>query len=183
MEVKEFVHARVTNPPSCSSVCKSNVSSLRSGDVGRLISVQGTVIRAGLIKMLESERFGRPLLPAIIAALSKDAYLMATRSLDIFFLFHRMYECAKCKHAFKVFADTSMQNSILIPPTSCRKLSTLIRMAITRNISGSGFRMILAVIWWARQPKTCSMFPKGSLCFKLVQLRRGRTPAKLLSSM
>jgi hypothetical protein len=33
-----------------------------------------------------------------------------------------MYECAKCKHTFKVFADTSMQNSILTPPTSCREL-------------------------------------------------------------
>jgi DNA helicase MCM9 len=44
------------------------------------------VIRAGLIKMLESER---------------------------------VYECAKCKHTFKVFSDTSMQQCTLTPPTSC----------------------------------------------------------------
>ena len=48
--------------------------------------MQGTVIRAGLIKMLESER---------------------------------VYECAKCKHSFKVFSDTSMQQCTLTPPTSC----------------------------------------------------------------
>eukprot|EP00281_Chroomonas_sp_CCMP1168_P034821 CAMPEP_0206243994 /NCGR_PEP_ID=MMETSP0047_2-20121206/17908_1 /ASSEMBLY_ACC=CAM_ASM_000192 /TAXON_ID=195065 /ORGANISM="Chroomonas mesostigmatica_cf, Strain CCMP1168" /LENGTH=655 /DNA_ID=CAMNT_0053669159 /DNA_START=13 /DNA_END=1977 /DNA_ORIENTATION=+ len=86
MDIKDFVHARLTNPPGCGSVRKANVSSLRSNDVGRLISVAGTVIRAGLIKMLEAER---------------------------------TYECAKCKHEFKVFADTSMQQNMLNPPTSC----------------------------------------------------------------
>ena len=43
-------------PPLCESVCKRNVSSIRSSDVGVIIQVRGTVIRTGQIKMLESER-------------------------------------------------------------------------------------------------------------------------------
>lgn len=56
MSRKRFIHPRLVRPPLCESVCKRNVSSIRSSDVGIIIQVRGTVIRTGQIKMLESER-------------------------------------------------------------------------------------------------------------------------------
>lgn len=56
MSRKKFIHPRLVRPPLCESVCKRNVSSIRSSDVGVIIQVRGTVIRTGQIKMLESER-------------------------------------------------------------------------------------------------------------------------------
>lgn len=86
MILKPCVFPRLVVPPTCESVCKPNVSSIRSSDVGSLVSVRGTVIRTGLIKMLESQR---------------------------------EYECSKCKHTFKVFADLHQQNSSLAAPSAC----------------------------------------------------------------
>jgi len=56
MSRKKFIHPRLVRPPLCDSVCKPNVSAIRSSDVGIIIQVRGTVIRTGQIKMLESER-------------------------------------------------------------------------------------------------------------------------------
>lgn len=56
MTRKKFIHPRLVRPPLCDSVCKPNVSAIRSSDVGIVIQVRGTVIRTGQIKMLESER-------------------------------------------------------------------------------------------------------------------------------
>jgi DNA helicase MCM9 len=56
MTRKKFIHPRLVRPPLCDSVCKRNVSAIRSSDVGIVIQVRGTVIRTGQIKMLESER-------------------------------------------------------------------------------------------------------------------------------
>ena len=56
MSPKKYIHPRLVRPPLCESVCKPNVSSIRSSDVGLIIQVRGTVIRTGQIKMLESER-------------------------------------------------------------------------------------------------------------------------------
>jgi len=56
MVVKPNVHIRLRDLPSCSEILKANVSAIRSRDVNHLIQVQGTVTRAGVVKMLESER-------------------------------------------------------------------------------------------------------------------------------
>ncbi|EKX47552.1 minichromosome maintenance protein 9 [Guillardia theta CCMP2712] len=56
MCIKKYIHPRLVVPPLCESVCKVNVSSIRSSDVGGVVSIRGTVVRAGTIKMLESER-------------------------------------------------------------------------------------------------------------------------------
>jgi len=56
MSRKKFIHPRLVRPPLCNSICKPNVSSVRSSDVGVVIQVRGTVIRTGQIKMLEAER-------------------------------------------------------------------------------------------------------------------------------
>lgn len=56
MFFKKTVRARVTNLPKCTEITKKSVSALRSSDINRLVSVSGTVIRTGAIKMLEYER-------------------------------------------------------------------------------------------------------------------------------
>jgi len=56
MTRKKYIHPRLVRPPLCDSICKPNVSAIRSSDVGIIIQVRGTVIRTGQIKMLESER-------------------------------------------------------------------------------------------------------------------------------
>jgi len=56
MFAKELLHVRLVVPPTCDSVCKRNISSIRSRDVGGIVSVRGTVTRTGAVKMLEAER-------------------------------------------------------------------------------------------------------------------------------
>lgn len=50
---KPLVHARVIRLPKCPKHFKANVSAVRSRDVGNLVSLPGTVIRTGTVKMLE----------------------------------------------------------------------------------------------------------------------------------
>ena len=45
--------------PQCGELWKPTVSSIRSADLNRLLSVKGTVIRTGQVKMLHSERMYR----------------------------------------------------------------------------------------------------------------------------
>eukprot|EP00276_Gloeochaete_wittrockiana_P008684 CAMPEP_0184650148 /NCGR_PEP_ID=MMETSP0308-20130426/7671_1 /TAXON_ID=38269 /ORGANISM="Gloeochaete witrockiana, Strain SAG 46.84" /LENGTH=1584 /DNA_ID=CAMNT_0027083485 /DNA_START=135 /DNA_END=4886 /DNA_ORIENTATION=+ len=54
--VKSNVHLRLNNLPQCSELFRPTVSSFRSADVGKFVSVQGTVIRTGQTKLLEWRR-------------------------------------------------------------------------------------------------------------------------------
>ena len=54
--LQDLVHARPRNLPQCGELWKPTVSSIRSADLNRLLSVKGTVIRTGQVKMLHSER-------------------------------------------------------------------------------------------------------------------------------
>lgn len=56
MTVKPSVHARLHHLPCCTEFCKPTVSSIRADDINRLISVSGTVVRTGQIKMLQARR-------------------------------------------------------------------------------------------------------------------------------
>lgn len=53
-----------------------------------------------------------------------------------------MYECAKCKHNFKVFADTSMQSNTLTPPTSCRENCRRMTVTSTRTCRKHVFQSV-----------------------------------------
>ena len=53
---KESCHLRLHRLPFCPELRKATVSMLRSSDLSRLISVSGTVIRTGLIKLLHTRR-------------------------------------------------------------------------------------------------------------------------------
>ncbi|EFC43100.1 predicted protein, partial [Naegleria gruberi] len=55
-KLKTFVHVRLHTLPQCSEVTKTSVRSVRSCDANRLISVSGTVIKTGPIKMLEYKK-------------------------------------------------------------------------------------------------------------------------------
>src|SRR3989338_5568317 len=55
-KLKTFVHVRLHTLPQCSDVTKTSVRSVRSCDANRLISVSGTVIKTGPIKMLEYKK-------------------------------------------------------------------------------------------------------------------------------
>lgn len=54
--VKPYVHARVCHLPITESYTKQNVSGLRTGHVGSLISVLGTVTRTGSVMLREVNR-------------------------------------------------------------------------------------------------------------------------------
>lgn len=56
MIFKPFCHARLHNLPMCSEIAKPTVSSIRSNDINHFISVPGTVIRTGAVKMLQAEK-------------------------------------------------------------------------------------------------------------------------------
>lgn len=56
MIYKPNCHIRLTDLPMCSQVTKHSVSSIRSADVNKFISVPGTVIKTGAVKMLEYEK-------------------------------------------------------------------------------------------------------------------------------
>jgi DNA helicase MCM9 len=53
---KPYINARLFNLPLCSERTKNTVSSIRSKDVSSFISVPGTVVKTGAIKMLEFEK-------------------------------------------------------------------------------------------------------------------------------
>ena len=77
-----FAPHRLFNLPLGPETCKSNISAIRSTDVNRYLCLSGTVIRTGVVKMLEAER---------------------------------EYECAKCKHRFRVFSQIENGNTITLP--------------------------------------------------------------------
>ena len=56
MSLKPLCHTRLTALPTCPSVYRPRISSIRNRDVGRFVAVVGTVIRTGLVKVLESQR-------------------------------------------------------------------------------------------------------------------------------
>ncbi|KAL9651296.1 hypothetical protein ABK040_001249 [Willaertia magna] len=56
LKLKTLIHIRLHSLPQCSEVTKSSVSSIRSCDTNRLISVSGTVIKTGPVKMLEYKK-------------------------------------------------------------------------------------------------------------------------------
>lgn len=56
MSFKPYCHVRIANLPTAPEMCKPNVSAIRADDAGCFLQVSGTVIRSGMVKMLESER-------------------------------------------------------------------------------------------------------------------------------
>lgn len=56
LSVKDSVTIRFTHLPAFSEFCKPSISSLRADDVGGLIQLSGTIIRTGMVKMLEYQR-------------------------------------------------------------------------------------------------------------------------------
>ena len=56
MTVKESCHVRMHSLPKCPEMCKPTVTSIRASDINRLISVSGTVIRTGSMKMIHQRR-------------------------------------------------------------------------------------------------------------------------------
>ena len=56
MSVKHSAHARPHHLPRCRELWKETVSSIRATNINSLLSVSGTVIRTGQIKMLQSKR-------------------------------------------------------------------------------------------------------------------------------
>lgn len=50
--VKENVHVRLGQVPLAPELQKPTISSVRNGDVGRLLSIRGTVIKTGIVKTL-----------------------------------------------------------------------------------------------------------------------------------
>lgn len=53
---KPLVHVRISNLPQCAEVTKPTISGLRSGDIGRLVVLTGTVTRTGSVMVREKER-------------------------------------------------------------------------------------------------------------------------------
>jgi DNA replicative helicase MCM subunit Mcm2 (Cdc46/Mcm family) len=54
--VKRNAHVRMEGLPRTVDLCKPNISSIRNTDSGRMIQIQGTVVRSGMLKMLEVSR-------------------------------------------------------------------------------------------------------------------------------
>lgn len=54
--VKESCHLRLHHLPCSRELCKPTVTSIRASDINRLLSVSGTVIRTGVVKLLHSRR-------------------------------------------------------------------------------------------------------------------------------
>ena len=54
--VKASCHLRLHHLPACRELCKPTVTSIRAADINGLLSVSGTVIRTGVIKLLHSRR-------------------------------------------------------------------------------------------------------------------------------
>jgi DNA helicase MCM9 len=56
LSYKSNLHIRLHSLPLCQETSKTSVSSIRSSDINKFISVAGTVIKTGPIKMLEYEK-------------------------------------------------------------------------------------------------------------------------------
>ncbi|CAM9780826.1 unnamed protein product [Chrysoparadoxa australica] len=54
--VKKHTHVRIVDLNPLSELCKPNISSIRNTDLGKIIRVQGTVIRTAAIKLLENSK-------------------------------------------------------------------------------------------------------------------------------
>lgn len=54
--IKQSCHLRLHHLPCCRELCKPTVTSIRATDINRLLSVSGTVIRTGQVKMVHSRR-------------------------------------------------------------------------------------------------------------------------------
>eukprot|EP00957_Ditylum_brightwellii_P198179 15100581-Ditylum_brightwellii.AAC.1 len=50
------VHARLVHLPPHMSCCRPSLSSIVASDVGKIIQISGTVVRAGAVQMYESTR-------------------------------------------------------------------------------------------------------------------------------
>lgn len=53
---KHNAHIRIKHVPMCGEYTKQSVSEIRAADKHKLISVSGTVIRTGSVKLLEYEK-------------------------------------------------------------------------------------------------------------------------------
>jgi len=50
---KPYLHARLVGLPSCPEFIRPNISAIRSNDVGKLLTLHGTIIRTGGVRILE----------------------------------------------------------------------------------------------------------------------------------
>lgn len=90
----------------------------RSADVGKLISMKGTIIRTGMVKMLETSKdeilfcslifFSPTPLFTSISPINPKTKTTAGK----------MYECSKCSHSFYVESEHEQFNNIP-KPTKC----------------------------------------------------------------
>jgi DNA helicase MCM9 len=56
MAFKPHIHSRIIHLPRTSEIIRETVSSILSRDVGHVVQVPGTVVRTGMLKMLEHSR-------------------------------------------------------------------------------------------------------------------------------
>ena len=61
--IKESCHLRLHRLPKCPELCKPTVTSIRAADINRLLSVSGTIIRTGTMKMIHQRRQCAPTCP------------------------------------------------------------------------------------------------------------------------
>lgn len=83
------VHARLIHLPPHSTNCKPSLSSLSTCDVGKILQLSGTVVRASKIQMYESQRS------------------------------YKCCERKGCGTSFTVNADLQQWNNALVPPSRC----------------------------------------------------------------
>jgi len=83
------VHPRLVHLPPHSSCCKPSLSSINAEDMGRIVQLTGTVVRASPVRMYESSR----------------TYACVTKG--------------GCKGTFSVAADLMQSNNSLPTPTCC----------------------------------------------------------------
>lgn len=55
LTVKKNVHIRLSNVPHSNPFFEGHISQIRSVDVGKLMTVKGTVVRSSNVKMMESQ--------------------------------------------------------------------------------------------------------------------------------
>ncbi|KAG5184881.1 MCM2/3/5 family-domain-containing protein [Tribonema minus] len=141
LSVKRNAHVRLAHLPSVSDLCKPNVSSIRNTDLNRVIQVQpilymstpadvivchkmrlliyriqGTVIRTGMVKMLEVTRQYQCQNKGADSVLLRKVLLIAQRRLICSYLLRSAWQT--CGHTFEVACDMS-QGNMLVPPRSC----------------------------------------------------------------
>jgi DNA helicase MCM9 len=57
MVTKQLVHARIGHLYSLPGFVRPNISSIRACDMGKFVQVSGTVVRTGMVRMVERRRF------------------------------------------------------------------------------------------------------------------------------